>query len=302
MERMFAEMLDDVAEVAVAGVGEPDDALEAEGWVSGLVDTWQVGPVPDPDADRLFGLGLVSALERLGGSGALAVLRALAAVGGESYVSQARAAADRLAGGGVAEPPWSEGLGQAKPVAALLMCEDDGFDDGLSVMMEFAVPGAEPHTLGIYIDHNMGGLVKDVFIAGSLASVREQLEHSAPDQRCLVLRELDLGEARVRVQGALEILDHTLDPPIDEDVRPLRALVYARIRTLPRVARRRRKSRSSRPRSVRGCSPSSSPRRRVGAGAGMRMPRTPSNWRSTSAPITTMAVRCAGARSLWRSS
>ena len=201
--------------------------------VSGLVGTWQTGPVADPDADRLFGPGLVLALEHLGGSGALIVLRALTAIGDEAYASLAREAADRLDGAGVTGPSWLEGLGRAKPGAALLMCDDDGFDDGLSVLVEFATPGAEPYTLGIYIDHNMGGLVKDVFIAGPLASVREQLERSAPDKDRLALRALDLADARARVQDALEIFDRTLAPPVDEDVRSLRAFMRARIATLP---------------------------------------------------------------------
>lgn len=222
-----------MAEIAVAAAGEPDDALDAEQWVSGLIGTWQVGPVPNPDADRLFGPGLVCALERIGGRGALTVLRALAAVGEKCYASLARQAADRLADAGVAGPAWLESLGQAKPVAALVMCDDDGFDDGLSVMVEFAVKGEQPHTLGVYIDHNMGGLVKDVFVAGSLTSVREQLGRRAPDRHGLVLHELDLAQARVRVERALEILDHTIDPPVDEDVRPLRALMCARTETLP---------------------------------------------------------------------
>lgn len=233
IERELAEMLGMMAELAAAGAGEPSDALDAEQWISGLVGTWQMGPTPDPDADRLFGPGLVLALEHLGRSGALTVLRALAAIGDESYASLARQAADRLAGAGVTGPSWLEGLGQATPVAALLMCDDDGFDDGLSVIVEFATPGAEHHTLGIYIDHNMGGLVKDVFIAGSLSSVREQLERSAPDRDRLALRELDLAEARARAQDALEIFDHTLAPPVDDDVRSLRAFMYARIGTLP---------------------------------------------------------------------
>ncbi len=233
MERELAEILSTMAALAVAGVGEPDSAVEAEEWISGLVGTWQVGVTPDPDADRLFGSGFVVALGHLGGSGALAVLRALAAVGGESYASLARRAADRLAGAGVPEPPWSEGLGQARPVAAMLMCDDDGLDDGVSVMVEFALPGVESHTLGVYIDHNMGGLVKDAFVVGPLASVREELELGAPDRDRLALRELGLAEARARIEDALEILDHTLDPPVNEDVRPLRALMYARIGTLP---------------------------------------------------------------------
>ena len=233
MERELTEILDTIAAMAASAAGEPSDALDAEQWASALVGTWQVGPMPEPDADRLFGVGLVLALERIGDPGALAALRALAAIGEESYAPRAHQAADLLAGAGVAEPPWLTGLGRAEPVAALVMCEDDGFDDGLSVMVEFATPGAESHTLGIYIDRNLGGLVKDAFVAGPLASVREQLERHGPGRHGLALRELDLAQARVRVQDALEILDHTFDPPVDEDVRALRALMRARIRTLP---------------------------------------------------------------------
>jgi hypothetical protein len=233
MDRELAEILGTVAEIAAAGAGQPSDALEAEQWASSLVGTWRVGLLPDPNADRLFGPGLVRALEGLGGPDALAVLRALAAVGEQPYASLAREASDRLARTGAVEPPWADALGRARPVAALLMCEDDGFDDGMSVMVEFATPGAEPHTLGIYIDHNMGGLVKDVFLAGPLASVREQFRSRGADQQLLQLRELDLAEARARVESALEVLDQTFDPPVNEDVRPLRALMRARMRTLP---------------------------------------------------------------------
>jgi hypothetical protein len=159
----------------------------------------------------------------------------LAAVGAESYAGSARAAADRLGDAGRAEPPWSHDLGRVRPVEALLMCEE-AFDDGVSVVVEFAAPGGEAHTLGVYIDHNMGGLVKDVFVAGPLAEVREGFSEAGMEESGLVLRELDFAEARARVEDALYILDHTFDPPVNEDVQPLRALVAARMRTLPERA------------------------------------------------------------------
>ncbi len=150
-------------------------------------------------------------------------LRALAAVDADSYATQARAAADRLGAGCVSRPPWVEDLGRARPVAALMMC-DDLFDDGVSILIEFARPNADPHTLGLYIDHNMGGIVKDAFVAGPLAEVRERF----PD-----LCELDLGEARARLERALDILDYTLDPPVDEGVDRLRGFMDACARLLP---------------------------------------------------------------------
>jgi hypothetical protein len=102
---------------------------------------------------------------------------------------------------------------------------DEAFDEGISILIEFVRPNAEPHTLGLYIDHNMGGIVKDAFVAGPLADVHERF----PDQ----LRELDLSEARARLERALDALDRTLDPPVDEDVDRLRVFMSACARLLP---------------------------------------------------------------------
>ena len=130
-------------------------------------------------------------------------------------------------------------------------------------------PGAESHTLGIYIDRNLGGLVKDAFVAGPLASVREQLERDGPGRHGLGSPRARPAEARVRVEDALEILDHTFDPPVDEDVRALRALMRARIRTLPeRDAEEDEEPERLRPGSASGCSSTSSTRPRASAGAG----------------------------------
>jgi hypothetical protein len=231
-EFALAELLAGMAEIAARDADEPADALEAEQWASMLIGTWHVRPMPGEDVEAMFFPGFVDALEELGTAPALATLRALATVGAPDNARRARTAADRLAGDGLPEPPWAEGLQRARPTAAALMSEE-AFDDGLSVMVEYAGPGCEPHTLGIYIDHNLGGLVKDVFLAGPLSEVRGQFNRHAPNHVGLVIRDLDLAEARARVEAALYMLDHTYDPPVNADVRSLRALVDARMRLLP---------------------------------------------------------------------
>jgi len=228
----IGELLADLAEIASRDAHEPTTALEAEQWASCLIGTWHVRPMTGEDVEALFFPGFVDALEALGTAPALATLRALTAVGAPHHARLARAAGDRLAVSGVAEPPWAGGLGQHRPTAATLTSEE-AFDDGLSVMVEFGAPDDEPHTLGIYVDHNMGGLVKDVFLAGPLDEVRAQFDRRGPDGVGLSIRELDLAEARARVEAALYVLDHTLDPPVSDDVRLLRALIGARMRLLP---------------------------------------------------------------------
>jgi hypothetical protein len=101
------------------------------------------------------------------------------------------------------------------------------------VLVEFAAPGTPTHTLAVYIDHNLGGLVKHVLLAGPLASIRADAERQTEAALGMAVRDLDLAEARARVTSALEVLDHTYDPPVSEDVRPMRAFLEARLRALP---------------------------------------------------------------------
>jgi hypothetical protein len=224
--------MDELVALAVRDANKPQDALDAEYWASALLATWRSGPLPDSDAEEIFLPAFVRALERRGSAGALAVLRASSAVGSASHQRRARTAADRLSARRTREPAWARHAGLAEATGAELMYEQ-AFDDGVTVLIEFTQPGCERHTLGIYIDHNLGGLVKDAFLAGPLSEVHREFERPAPNGVWLASRELSLDEARARVDAALFILDHTYDPPVDDDVRAMRALIDARIDKLP---------------------------------------------------------------------
>jgi hypothetical protein len=230
--RELAPIMDRMVSIVLSDVSGLQDATQAECWASEIVSIWSGEKFPDGNAEEVFLPAFVRALERRASAKALATLRALSGVGSESLSRRAEAAADRLAGRGFPEPRWSGRVGRAEPVAAELMYEES-FDDGVSVFIEFASPGGERHTLGIYIDHNLGGLVKDAFLAGPLSEVRSELPPRAHNDVGLALRELSLAEARARVEAALFMLDHTYEPPVEEDVRTLRALVDARLRGLP---------------------------------------------------------------------
>ena len=225
-------MMDGLVPTVLRSAGKLEDALEAECWASELISMWRGRQLIDGDAEEVFLPAFIGALERKGSPKSLATLRALSAVGGESHARTARAAAARLAARGVSEPPWAGQVDRAEPVACELMYEE-AFDDGASVFIEFVLPGGERHTLGIYVDHNLGGLVKDAFLAGPLDEVRSNLSSRAHNGVGLALRKLDPAEARARIEAALYILDHTYDPPVDDDVGALRGLIDGRLRRLP---------------------------------------------------------------------
>ena len=231
-EAELAELLAGLAKLAAETAPEPVDALEAEQWASSLIGMMQTSGLPGESIESVFVPPLIRAFEDLCSEEALAALRAIGAICAPENKELIRGAGDRLAATGLAEPPWVERLGQTEPTAAALMCEE-AFDDGVSVMVEFAEPNANAHTIGIYIDHNLGGIVKDVFLAGSLTDVRDQLQRQTAGEAGVTIRDLDLAEARARVDAALYMLDHTYDPPITEDVRSMRALMATRMRLLP---------------------------------------------------------------------
>ena len=104
---------------------------------------------------------------------------------------------------------------------------------GVSVMVGFDGP-AGPSTVGVYVDHNLSAMAKDVFalphgINEVLAMLREN--EGRPGQ--FDYREISLEEAAARWTEALELTDMTLDPPTSEDFDGLHALVKARLSKLP---------------------------------------------------------------------
>ena len=126
-------------------------------------------------------------------------------------------------------PSWVRDLGTATPQRAEVM--EDPLGDGLTVHVEFTYPSGDQHCLGVYIDTNLGGLVKDTLIGPSLDELH-RIVGQQPEIG-LTLRPIDLDEARARIEEGYRILDMTLEPPVDESVWHLRPLVQARLPGLP---------------------------------------------------------------------
>jgi hypothetical protein len=218
-------------------VREVEDALDAEMFASWLVSTWKLSPgaLIDADPEEEIGLRVAAALERAGDARALAALRAVEAVGSELVAQASGAAADRLAEAGVAEPAWRDGLGAARGRRALIM-RDAVFDDAVNILVEFERPAREPYLVGLLIDHNLGGIAKDLLIGPTLNELEESVAR-APKEVAgtgeLRFEEIELAEAAARAREALWRTEHTLDPPVSDDFRPQAAAVTAHMRALP---------------------------------------------------------------------
>lgn len=223
-------MLDGLAGSLAREAATLGNALEAELWASGVEGTWRSRSPLEDEATAAFAEGLVDALERRGGAGSRAGLTALAEVGSEPAGLRSAAAVKRLAEKGAAEPAWAGALGGARPTAAQLM-HDEIFDDGVNVLVEFDHPDG-CHVLGVYIDHNLGVMAKDAFLGGTLEEIGALTATRAIEDP-VTLEPLALEAAAARIAVAVDMTDHTLDPPVGEDYWSLRALIDARLRALP---------------------------------------------------------------------
>jgi hypothetical protein len=128
-------------------------------------------------------------------------------------------------------PEWLSRLGEAEVVRAQEMVHVLG--DGDNVNVEVRLPGGHGLTAVVYIDHNMGTLVKDAFVVPETIDGLEALMRSKVDDPDTVWRDIDLADARVRITEAIDLAAMTV-PPFESDTWPVcRPIVEWLTRKLP---------------------------------------------------------------------
>lgn len=138
-----------------------------------------------------------------------------------------RTHADHRAGLDPADPS-DLGIGRATARRGFEIDHVQG--DGVSLVVDLDQPGA-PHCVGVYIDHNMGGLAKDLLVGPPwTALVHDRTYEGVPG---MAVREIRLDELRARCAEAIALTDHSIDPPVAEDFDDVRALVERRMALLP---------------------------------------------------------------------
>jgi hypothetical protein len=127
-------------------------------------------------------------------------------------------------------PDWLTRLGEASVYRAMESTHVLG--DGDNVLLGARLPGHEL-TAAIYIDHNLGTVVKDAFPAPSpIGDVMGRLQAAARDPD-ISHRDLGLADARARVAQAIEVGAITF-PPFETETWPAsRPLTEWLLRLMP---------------------------------------------------------------------
>ncbi|GAA0271048.1 hypothetical protein [Cryptosporangium japonicum] len=211
-----------------ADLAEQNDPIQAELWCSDVLGAVWAATDGDPAAEETFVDAWIAAA---GGpatapDAGMAALTVLGMLAGSSPMRRAAsAAAERL---GVAPPPWA-----AEAVSAGECWHyGDVFGDQETILCAFR-RGRTEHAMLVLVDHTLGGIAKDVFFTQAVADSLADLQYELAATPVAFLEPIEPAVARRRLQRAFALTDARVEPRVNDDFAPHRALALARIRQLP---------------------------------------------------------------------
>jgi hypothetical protein len=218
----FGVVLSEAREV-LPQVHEP---VDAELWGSDMIGALSGSAVDAPSVMTALIHDLVPAAEKDATPESLALLRIFAAVGDARLRTAAGAAADRLAGAGVADPEWAAVIGAPETGESWHFADTGGRQE--SVTITFSYPGNAAHAFSVLIDHSRGGKVKDIWV-GDAAGLVSKTEQAADADPLVVFEPLSAEEALDRLRRAVRAGECPQDPDQRDAVAAHRALLAARL-------------------------------------------------------------------------
>lgn len=206
-------------------------ALDAEMWASELFGMVTLAIPTDDVVDReeasaQIAVLLIDHAAQLGNGTGLAMLRALSCVGPQMSRSYAADLAEKLATTGVKDRAWVPGLGAPGLGRCWRYGDLEGRQEVVTATFRY---GRKEHALSVLIDHDLGGGVKDCWLANDADAVLAQtLATVAPDPMT-EFAMVDWAQARLRIEQAMRRPECPVDPDQVADVAMTRAVLLARL-------------------------------------------------------------------------
>jgi len=216
-----------------ADLAEEEDPIQAELWCSDVLGAVWSATDGDPAAEETFVEAWIGAA--LGSvddpRAALTALTALSTMAGSvAHRRSAAAAADRLAASGVPRPRWATAVDDLS--AGECWHYGDVFGDQETILCAFG-RGESEHAMLVLVDHTLGGIAKDAFFTDAVAGSLADLQYELAATPVAFLEPIEPSAARRRLQRAFALTDARVEPRVNDELAPHRALALSRVRQLP---------------------------------------------------------------------
>jgi hypothetical protein len=138
--------------------------------------------------------------------------------------------AARLVAGGLPDPVWADAVGRPKAGACFGYCDLLGAQEIIALRFSY---GRRPHAVSVLIDHQLGGGVKDCYVAGRPRLLRSQYTELA-ERHGGGLNDYSGAEAVEILERALAARPCPVEPDQIEDVGIHLDLLRSRVDLLRR--------------------------------------------------------------------
>ena len=225
--------IEDLADVIVRGGAElldVDDPLEAEAWASAMLGQFYKIDAPweaRDELERTLWPTVVGRAEAAHDASSLAVLEALGAVADEDVARAARGAAGRLRAAGIPSRGWAGELGKVAFEDAWMLA--DVYGDHEAYVATFRYPGRPSHVVNALYDKAMGEIIKDGFVGYTKGDLRRDV----PTEPGVATTDADPKRMARRIIDAIASGDLYLDNDWTPEFKRYRALILARMQSLP---------------------------------------------------------------------
>jgi hypothetical protein len=209
------------------GLAATADPIEAELVASTVLGLWDLPLIGVADPVAFIGKRYVQYLAARRSPDALAVLLGLASVAPDVLAKAARGAARRLQLTRVRAPAWADVPSQSRFTAAWSSTDEYGDQDIL--VADFERDTFAGYSVAALVDHSLGGLAKDLFVAEPA-----KLRLSWSEGTAMPIRELSEQKYVDLICDALEVNTSMDYRPEATDEPDVRAFLEARLRDLPR--------------------------------------------------------------------
>jgi len=239
----LARMVEPIGRQTVELIRAARTALDAEMCGSTMLGMFDRASAEASPRERLDGResllgGLIGWAEVEAAAGTLALLRVLEVIGSDLSREAAAQAAQRLSAAGVADRPWARVIGRPRALRAFRYGDIFGSQESATVLFDY---NSREHSISVLIDHELGGGVKDCWIAEG-KQARGIRNHTAIAMAAEPMAQFE----DIAVDDALELLADALEqPPCPveedqiEDVAVHLPLIRARVRWLESQVDRR---------------------------------------------------------------